>query len=285
MVKRTSYLRFFYMAFALILLISCWEAQRNNAVVFASNVTQTAGAEANASIPQESIRLRILANSDSPSDQWVKREVRDAIVEQMSQWVQGPHTIEQARETVRAHLPELHKLVGDTLRKYGFTYDYQVELGTVPFPMKMYGNQIYPAGEYEALRVSIGEAEGQNWWCVLFPPLCFVDSDAIAKPTNVAEAAAANEDSAKKTEASSANGDASKPSKTAGKSQSSEKTPDKAVKGTDSSKAGASTASANVKLAAAGQPSVSAAAQAKAPQPEIHFFLWDLLKKLGSLFA
>lgn len=75
---------------------------------------------------------------------------------------------------VRGHLPELNKLVGQELKNRGLTYDYNVELATVPFPTKMYGKLIYPAGDYEAVRVTLGKGEGQNWWCVLFPPLCFV---------------------------------------------------------------------------------------------------------------
>lgn len=247
MVKRTSRVHYFYIAFALILLISCWEAQRDNAVVFASNITAVSGNSEGGAIPNESIRLRILANSDSPSDQWIKREVRDAIVAQMNQWVSGPQTIEAARETVRTHLPELNELVGQTLRKNGFAYPYQVELGVVPFPTKMYGNQVYPAGEYEALRVSIGEAEGQNWWCVLFPPLCFVDSEMIAKSPNEVQAKEAPE--AKKAEDKDAAGSNGKGSKV------------------DSN-------------------SAVVVVEDEAPaQPEVRFFLWDLLKKIGSMFA
>lgn len=269
MVKRTSFIRYYYIAFAIILLMTCWEAQKDQVVVYASPeqaAVQNIGNDV--TIPKESIRLRILANSDSPSDQWVKREVRDAIVEQMNQWVQGPHTIEEAREVVRGHLPELEAVVGATLQTYGFTYDYKVELGTVPFPMKMYGNQIYPAGDYEALRVSIGKAEGQNWWCVLFPPLCFVDSDAIAKKPNVAEAAALS-DSSKE---DAADDRAQEKSKTVKDSK------EKEGKAGQVHKASAKADGGSDKLA-------GAVSQAVDPQPEIHFFLWDLLKKLGSLFA
>lgn len=269
MVKRTSFIRYYYIAFAIILLMTCWEAQKDQVVVYASSEQasiQNVGSDV--TIPKESIRLRILANSDSPSDQWVKREVRDAIVEQMNQWVQGPHTIEEAREVVHGHLPELEAVVGATLQKYGFTYDYKVELGTVPFPMKMYGNQIYPAGDYEALRVSIGKAEGQNWWCVLFPPLCFVDSDAIAQKPNVAEAASLSDTSKEEGTADA---------KTQGKSKTVKDSKEKEGKDVEV-KASAKAEGSNEKLA-------GAVAQTEEAQPEIHFFLWDLLKKLGSLFA
>lgn len=140
-------------------------------------------------IPQESIRLRILANSDGTTDQLVKRRVRDAVVEQMNGWVaqlENPQSLDEARQVIRDHLPAIEEQVGRTLQKYGKNYDYQVELGTVPFPTKMYGGAVYPAGNYEALRVTLGEGKGKNWWCVLFPPLCFVDAgsgDALAKDT------------------------------------------------------------------------------------------------------
>jgi stage II sporulation protein R len=181
MVKRSSTksLQFYsILAFALILLVMSWESNRSNAAVIVSE------------IPQESIRLRILANSDSPQDQALKRDIRDAIVAQMEQWVTGPQTIEEARAFVTDHLSELDQLVGAMIQQRGYKYEHTVELGIVPFPTKMYGNQVYPAGDYEALRVTIGEAKGQNWWCVLFPPLCFVDSvsgEAVAAAAVVAD--------------------------------------------------------------------------------------------------
>jgi stage II sporulation protein R len=164
MKPRQSFKSLGILAFALIVLITCWESNPTNAAVITPE------------IPKESIRLRILANSDSAQDQALKREIRDAIVARMQEWVQGPHTIEEARAVVTAHIPEFDLLVGDMIRERGYAYTHQVELGIVPFPTKMYGDEVYPAGDYEALRVIIGEGKGQNWWCVLFPPLCFVDS-------------------------------------------------------------------------------------------------------------
>jgi stage II sporulation protein R len=179
--KQTFYQRYLYLLLAIIFLVFSWEANSNHSIIMASGSGKTEAGNAAVEIPQESIRLRILANSDSPADQWIKREVRNVIVEQMKQWVTEPQGIEAARATIRTHLSELDELVGLTLHNYGFTSSYKVELGVVPFPAKMYGSQIYPAGDYETLRVSIGSAEGQNWWCVLFPPLCFIDSEVIAK--------------------------------------------------------------------------------------------------------
>ncbi len=165
MVKRYSWTSSIYLALALIFLLVTWEHNRAQAAVVETI------------IPQESIRLRILANSDSPEDQVLKRHVRDAIVQEMNGWVLDPDNLEDARILIRAKLPELSQVVERELTRYGYTYSHQVELGVVPFPAKMYGNKVYPAGDYEALRVTIGQGAGQNWWCVLFPALCFVDGE------------------------------------------------------------------------------------------------------------
>ena len=156
--------RFLSLAFSVLVLMMSWEGQLTSA-----NVLD------NGPIPQESIRLRIIANSDSFQDQWLKREVRDALIAQMNVWAKEVGSYEEARQVVAANLPKLQKVVDNTLRERGFSYQTVVDFGQVPFPTKLYGSYVYPAGEYEALRVQIGEAKGQNWWCVLFPPLCFID--------------------------------------------------------------------------------------------------------------
>ena len=159
----------------LFMLVMSWDGQRTDASIVGGP------------IPQESIRLRILANSDSVSDQLVKREIRDAIVAEMNGWVaelEDPQDLDQARQIIQNHIVDLNIVVGRELRNRGINYSYNVELGVVPFPTKMYGGMVYPAGEYEALRVTLGEGRGQNWWCVLFPPLCFIDvgtGDAVAQ--------------------------------------------------------------------------------------------------------
>lgn len=177
MVKRYSWQSSIYLALALIFLLVTWEHNRAQAAVV------------DAVIPQESIRLRILANSDSPEDQALKRHVRDAIVEEMNGWVLDPENLEEARALIRTKLPELSMVVEREIARYGYDYTQQVELGVVPFPAKMYGNKVYPAGDYEALRVTIGQGAGQNWWCVLFPALCFVDTEkgeAVAASSHTA---------------------------------------------------------------------------------------------------
>lgn len=184
------------------MLMMSWEGQMVDTAAAAGTPS------AISQIPQASIRLRILANSDGASDQLIKRHVRDAVVEQMNGWVEqleNPQSLEEARQVIREHLPAIEEQVGQTLKQYGKNYDYQVELGTVPFPTKMYGGAVYPAGDYEALRVTLGEGKGKNWWCVLFPPLCFIDvgsGDALAKESGEVTAATA------KASAAGATGDA-----------------------------------------------------------------------------
>lgn len=134
-------------------------------------------------IPDEAIRLRILANSDSEEDQALKRKVRDAVNAEITVWVAELTSIEAARELIQERLPEIEKIVARVLEEEKSNQNYSVDYGrNVQFPTKLYGQFLYPAGEYEAILISLGEAEGANWWCVLFPPLCFLDfstGDAI----------------------------------------------------------------------------------------------------------
>jgi stage II sporulation protein R len=168
-----------------MMLAMSWEQSKADAVLaqgMTATGTNTAG------IPQESIRLRILADSDAPADQVLKRRIRDAVIESMNQWVTGPQTLEEARATIREHLPEIELMASDMAAAAGFKYNAKAELGSVPFPTKVYGGEVYPAGDYEALRITLGRGLGQNWWCVLFPPLCFVDVAAAETPTGASAA-------------------------------------------------------------------------------------------------
>lgn len=136
-----------------------------------------------APIPHSSLRLRIIANSDSNADQATKRAVRDAIVFRVATLLKGATTPQQARAVVTKNLPQLQQIALQVVRKRGYKYAVKANVGIVPFPTKIYGNQVYPAGNYEALRIILGQGKGQNWWCVLFPPLCFVDiADGGAVP-------------------------------------------------------------------------------------------------------
>lgn len=136
-----------------------------------------------APIPQEALRLRIIANSDSTNDQNLKLAVRDAIVLRVGALVKSAKNSTQARSILEAHMTDLNTLAASVVRSHGYTYGVATTIAKVPFPTKIYGNRVYPAGNYEALRITLGQGAGQNWWCVLYPPLCFVDiADGDAVP-------------------------------------------------------------------------------------------------------
>lgn len=118
-------------------------------------------------------RLHIIANSDSAADQALKLQVRDAVVDHLTPLLANAGTREQARETVLAELDTLQALAQGICSD--FAYGAYAEVGSFEFPPKRYGAAVLPAGEYQALRIVLGEGAGHNWWCVLFPPLCFVD--------------------------------------------------------------------------------------------------------------
>ncbi|MFZ5899253.1 MAG: stage II sporulation protein R [Bacillota bacterium] len=125
--------------------------------------------------PDNLIRFHVIANSDSEADQALKLKVRDAVVQAMTPKVEGISSVEEAREVVRANVGMIQEVSREQVRRNGFDYPVRVYYGRYSFPDRVYGSWKVPAGEYEAVRVVIGEGSGQNWWCVLFPPLCFVN--------------------------------------------------------------------------------------------------------------
>ncbi|MFP7231268.1 stage II sporulation protein R [Bacillus subtilis] len=126
-------------------------------------------------IPDEAIRLRILANSDREQDQQLKRHIRDAVNKEITTWVEDITSIEEARRVIRSKLPEIKEIAKETMEKEGANQSISVGFDKISFPTKLYGNMVYPAGEYEAILITLGNGDGANWWCVLFPPLCFLD--------------------------------------------------------------------------------------------------------------
>ena len=139
-------------------------------------IKEVASSQTIQTIPDEAIRLRILANSDDEKDQEIKRLVRDEVNVYIEELVMEMDDIEEAREAIAAHLPNLKDIVQETLNEKGITDSFTVEYkSNVSFPLKVYDDYVYPAGEYEAVLITIGDGKGANWWCVLFPPLCFLD--------------------------------------------------------------------------------------------------------------
>ena len=120
-------------------------------------------------------RLHVIANSDSEEDQALKYTVRDNLLKYMNSLCTNIDSKDKAIYLVNSHLEDFKKIAQDTILENGFNYSADVEIGNFSFPTKKYGDISLPAGMYDALRVKLGNASGQNWWCVMFPPLCFVN--------------------------------------------------------------------------------------------------------------
>jgi len=125
------------------------------------------------------IRLHIFEKSNDKEDQLNKLIVRDNMINQMRAWLKDSRSLEESRHLLLANLDQLEKEAQETLQKVGSSHRVKAYYGTFEFPTKYYGAFSLPAGRYEAVRLVIGEGQGANWWCVLFPPLCLVDGNNI----------------------------------------------------------------------------------------------------------
>lgn len=145
--------------------------------------------------PESLLRFHVLANSDLPEDQELKRQVRDKVVQAMIKKYPEAKSLEEAEFIVSKHLDEIEAMAQQVVTDQGSDYKVKAEIGTFSFPTKSYGKFALPAGDYRALRIVIGEGKGSNWWCVLFPPLCFVDltHSLAANPALVANTASTNQ--------------------------------------------------------------------------------------------
>lgn len=120
-------------------------------------------------------RLHVIANSDSNEDQSLKYKVRDNLLKYMNNICSNCSSKQEAIDLVTEHQEEFKQVALDTIKKEGYYYNVKINIGNFEFPTKQYGDISLPAGYYDALRVEIGEAKGRNWWCVMFPSLCFID--------------------------------------------------------------------------------------------------------------
>lgn len=120
-------------------------------------------------------RLHVIANSDEKEDQELKLKVRDNVLSYMNKICENTTSKEDAILIANKHIDEFKEIALNTIHENGYDYSVNIRIGNFSFPTKTYGDISLPAGYYDALRIEIGEANGQNWWCVMFPPLCFVD--------------------------------------------------------------------------------------------------------------
>lgn len=138
-----------------------------SAISYATNVSND--------LQNSVFRLHVIANSNSKEDQNIKYIVRDDIIRYMKTICENCTSKEETIKAVSNHLDDFAQIANQTLKNNGFSYNATVSLGNFEFPTKTYGDISFPSGYYDALKIKLGDSEGQNWWCVLYPSLCFVD--------------------------------------------------------------------------------------------------------------
>lgn len=148
-------------------------------------VSNTYAEDVNAGLSQNLVRLHVIANSDSAADQALKLQVRDAIIEYMKKELVASKDINETKTIINNNLKKVEEISKEVIKKNNSNYSVKATMGNYDFPTKVYGDIALPAGEYQALRVVIGDGVGANWWCVLFPPLCFVDATHGTIPDSV----------------------------------------------------------------------------------------------------
>ncbi len=159
------------------LLICLFSVLAVSAIVVMSSIkTNIDECLVQAGIASNIIRFHVRANSDTDTDQQLKIKVKNEVVSYIKPFLENSPSIDTSREILSQHIEDIKDTALDTIHKEGFNYNVNVYFEQSYFPMKTYADVTFPPGEYEAFRIDIGEANGKNWWCVLYPPLCFVDS-------------------------------------------------------------------------------------------------------------
>lgn len=139
-------------------------------------------------ISKEVIRFHVRANSDSQKDQAIKMQVKNQVVSYMQPLLKDAGSVGESREIIKSNLTRINEVAQQTLFSLDCEMETKTYLSYERFPVKQYGDFIFPAGEYEAIRIDIGNADGKNWWCVMYPTLCFVDeTHAVVPPSSKAK--------------------------------------------------------------------------------------------------
>lgn len=148
------------------------------AIVAFSACTSTTKSE---ELADKCLRIHIRANSNSDIDQTVKLKVRDSLTKYFEATLKDCKSKKEANDKLSESIPEIEKIANNTLEKNGFSYKASAKIRNEKFPDKQYGEYVFPAGYYDALIVNLGTGNGHNWWCVAFPPLCFVPAGGQEK--------------------------------------------------------------------------------------------------------
>ncbi|MDO5517521.1 MAG: stage II sporulation protein R [Clostridium sp.] len=121
------------------------------------------------------IRFHVIANSDSEEDQNLKIKVKNEVINYLYPYLDDSQSLDESREIIKSKMPEVQSIAEKVIKDNNYNYSVKLQLSRENFPEKSYGNIALPQGNYEAFRIIIGSGQGRNWWCVMFPPLCFVD--------------------------------------------------------------------------------------------------------------
>ena len=134
-------------------------------------------------IPKEAIRFRVIASSNTENDQYIKRQVVNDLNTEIKNLSFKNNTLETTRTNIKESIPKVKTIVNNTLNRLNANNKFFVKYGMNYFPQKEYQGIVYEAGEYESLVITLGDGKGENFWCVLFPPLCLLDTKE--KPENI----------------------------------------------------------------------------------------------------
>ncbi len=166
-----KYIYFILSLFLIIFVLNGCKVSENN---FNENSLELTTLNYN-EIKDKLIRFHVIANSDTEEDQNLKLKVRDRVIEALSGKLSGVTSLEEAEIELEKNIEYVNKIAKEVIEENNYTYEVNTMLSYENFPDKVYGDCVFPQGNYEAFRVIIGEGKGQNWWCVMFPSLCFVD--------------------------------------------------------------------------------------------------------------
>ncbi|MDP4176821.1 MAG: stage II sporulation protein R [Bacillota bacterium] len=159
----------------LIIFVIADNSNLVNGSSLSNKVSEQSSTNIQKSISKKIIRFHVIANSDTDEDQALKLKVRDNVLAYITPKLKNSKSIEESRKILLKNDAEINKIAVSTVKNNGYKYTVKTQLSNENFPIKSYGNITLPQGNYEAYRIIIGSGEGHNWWCVMFPPLCFID--------------------------------------------------------------------------------------------------------------
>lgn len=165
------------------IFVGCTSMQKgsSNNLISNLNITKDNKSESNMKtlnydeVKDSLIRFHVIANSDSDNDQQLKIKVKNKIIDYLYPYLNSSQSLDESRQIIKDKMQEVKKISEEVIKENNYNYNVQVQLSRENFPDKSYGNITLPQGNYEAFRIIIGNGQGKNWWCVMFPPLCFVD--------------------------------------------------------------------------------------------------------------